>query len=475
MIQHSFSTDDQINFAKLSGDYNPVHLDPIKARRTRFGQPVLHGLHALFWALENFIAPKPDTLLLVSLKAYFNQPIILGEKIQFILKSEDEACAEIQLLSKNKQAVRIMVSYSFSDNKGFLNYPDLNPDSRKCLDKKPEQLAHTSGSLDLCLNQSETSHRFPNLMRVFPSNQLAELMALTRLVGMECPGLHSIFSDLNIKFSSPSDEAPRLNYKVLSYDPRIRLLTQNVQAPGMTGTLRAFVPPPPQNQESYLELSKQVEKDEFANQTALILGGSRGLGEVTAKLLAAGGARVTISYHLGDEDANNTIKQIMQGGGVAKCLAFNVLSQNSFPKDDLTGDWNPTHLYYFATPQISPGQRDSFSVSLFQRFCDYYVSGFFNTFQTIQKLGKGLQGIFYPSTVFIDDLPVDMAEYTAAKSAGETLCALLRKKYLNLNIYSPKLPKTATDQTNALLSPDKKDPGPLMLENLRHFRDKGDT
>jgi hypothetical protein len=475
LIQHSFSTDDQINFAKLSGDYNPVHLDPVKARRTRFGQPILHGLHALLWALETLVAQKPDTLILVSLQAYFNQPISLGEKIQLILKSEDEACAEIQLLSKKKQAVRIMVSYSLSENKGFLSFPDLNPSSRKCLEKNPEQLAYTSGSLDLCLNQSETALRFPNLMRVFPSNQLAELMALTRLTGMECPGLHSIFSDLNIKFSIPCDEAPLLNYKVLSYDPRIRLLTQNVQAPGMTGTLRAFVPPPPQNQGSYLELSKQVKKGEFADQTALILGGSRGLGEVTAKLLAAGGARVIISYHLGSEDAHNTIKQIAEEGGDAKCLAFNVLSKNSFPKEDFKENWIPTHLYYFATPQISPGQKGSFSVSLFQRFCDYYVSGFFNTFQTIQKLGKGLQGVFYPSTVFIDDLPADMAEYAAAKSAGETLCAFLRKKYLNLNIYSPKLPKTATDQTNVLFSPDKKDPAPLMLENLRHFRDKGYT
>ena len=51
MIQHSFSLDDQVAFAKLSGDYNPVHLDPLKARRTRFGYPVVHGIHLMLWEL----------------------------------------------------------------------------------------------------------------------------------------------------------------------------------------------------------------------------------------------------------------------------------------------------------------------------------------------------------------------------------------------------------------------------------------
>jgi hypothetical protein len=310
-------------------------------------------------------------------------------------------------------------------------------------------------------------------MRVFPSSQLGELMALTRLLGMECPGLHSMFSDLNLDFLNPFDETPRLSYEVLSYDSRIGLLTLNVQAPGMTGTLRAFLRPPPQHQRGYLELSEQVRKDEFSGQSALIIGGSRGLGEVTGKLLAAGGAHVAISYCLGSEEAHNIVEQIKQGGRNAICFAFDVLDPKPLPEEGFGSEWPPAHLYYFATPMISPGLRNSFSPSLFHKFCDYYVSGFFNTFQTVQSLGNGLRGIFYPSTVFIDDLPANMAEYAAAKSAGETLCALLRQKHPSMNIYMPRLPKTTTDQTTSLLPTDKQDPIPLMLENLRQFRDKG--
>lgn len=475
LVQYSFSLDDQIDFAKLSGDYNPIHVDPIKARRTRFGYPVVHGIHVLLWALETLVASKLSFLKLVSLRAYFNQSIGMGEIVQLFIKSEDETCAEIQLLSKNKQVARILVSYLPWGTEKYLSIPDSNPEPQECLDLSSEQLSNAVGSLDLCLKKSETTQRFPNLMRVFPLSQLAELMALTRLVGMECPGLHSIFSGLNIHFTYPCEGEPCLNYKVLSYDSRISLLTQNVQAPGMTGTLRAFVRPSPQNQKSYLELSKLVKKGEFSDQTALIIGGSRGLGEVTGKLLAAGGARVVISYNLGCEEANSIVKEIIQEGGDAVCIALDTLCPISLRKEDFERGGTPTHLYYYATPQIFQGQKNSFSSSLFQEFCDYYVSGFFNTFQAAKDLGDGLQGIFYPSTLAIDELPNDMAEYASAKSAGETLCALLRKRYKNMKFFSPRLPRTATDQTNSILPIGGKiDPTILMLENLRQFRRLGE-
>jgi hypothetical protein len=473
LVQYSFSLNDQIDFAKLSGDYNPIHVDPVKARRTRFGHPVVHGLHALLWALETLVTSKSNFLKLVSLRAYFNKSIGVGEIVQFFIKSEDETCAEIQLFSKNEQVTRILVSYLPWGTEKCLSISDSNPEPQECLDRSSEQISKAVGSLGLCLSKSETTKRFPNLMRVFTSSQLAELMALTRLVGMECPGLHSIFSDLNIDFTYPFEGEPYLNYKVLSYDSRIGLLTQNVQSLSMKGVIRAFFRPSPKFQETYQGLSKQVKKEEFSNQTALIIGGSRGLGEVTGKLLAGGGARVVITYHLGVEEANDIIKQIIEGGGNAKCLAYNALCPNLLQNEDLSGDWFPTHLYYFPTPSIFQGQKNTFSEALFQEFCDYYVTGFFNIFQTIQKSGDKLKGVFYPSTVAIDELPADMAEYVTAKSAGETLCEWLRKKYPPINIFNPRLPRTATDQTNSLLPSDNKDPASIMIENLRQFRERG--
>jgi NADP-dependent 3-hydroxy acid dehydrogenase YdfG len=473
LIQNIFSEDDQITFAKLSGDYNPVHIDPLKARRISFGQPVVHGINLLLWALDSLVSDNLKSLQLLSLKSSFTRFIGIGETVQFLLKTKNEKSAEIQLISKKEQVARIFVSYAPSKIDEFLYFPDFHPARGECKDRTIQQLSNASGCLDLCLHQKEASRQFPNLLRVFPSSQLAELFALTRLIGMECPGLHSIFSDLDLNFlKQANNDSPKLNYEVTSCDYRIRLLTQNVSAPGMSGTLRAFLRYPLQHQESYLELSNKVKKQEFLGQTALIIGGSRGLGEVTGKLLAAGGANVAISYYLGSEEACSIVKQIKQDGGNAICFPFDVLSPRFLKEENIESRGSITHFYYFATPMISLGSRHSFSQPMFEKFCNYYVSGFFNTFQLICSDGNKLQGIFYPSSVAISDLPSNMAEYVAAKSSGEALCDLLRKNNPDINIYSPRLPQAATDQMAFLLPVFKEDPATLMLENLRIFHDK---
>ena len=117
MTHYSFSLKDQISFAELSGDYNPVHIDPVKARRTNFGSPVVHGVHALLWALENLVAKESGYLKLVSLKTHFNKAISLDEVVKFVIKSYEKNFADIQLLSENGQVVRIRASFSPSKNK----------------------------------------------------------------------------------------------------------------------------------------------------------------------------------------------------------------------------------------------------------------------------------------------------------------------------------------------------------------------
>ena len=127
MIKRLFSQDDQIDFAKLSGDYNPIHLDPLKARRTCFGQPVVHGIHVLLWALDNLVSENLGYSKLTSLKTSFNKFIGVGEIVQFFLKNKDETCAEIRLLSANEQVARGMVTYSTLLSEKFLNFPNEHP------------------------------------------------------------------------------------------------------------------------------------------------------------------------------------------------------------------------------------------------------------------------------------------------------------------------------------------------------------
>jgi hypothetical protein len=137
------------------------------------------------------------------------------------------------------------------------------------------------------------------------------------------------------------------------------------------------------------------------------------------------------------------------------------------PKSTPPGLETPTHLYYFATPFITASIKKQFSPDLFNSFCNYYVNGFAGTVENLRK--AGVQKVFYPSTIFIDELPLNLIEYTVAKMAGEAVCQALGKKYLEMRICSPRLPKMATDQTIGLLPVRNPDPAPIMLKALRDF------
>ena len=39
-----FSQQDVIDFARVSGDDNPIHLDAVYAATTQFGRPIIHGM-----------------------------------------------------------------------------------------------------------------------------------------------------------------------------------------------------------------------------------------------------------------------------------------------------------------------------------------------------------------------------------------------------------------------------------------------
>ncbi|MEX0879200.1 MAG: SDR family NAD(P)-dependent oxidoreductase [Thermoanaerobaculia bacterium] len=63
---------------------------------------------------------------------------------------------------------------------------------------------------------------------------------------------------------------------------------------------------------------------DLSPRTALITGGSRGIGRASADLLARAGARVAINYLRDEAAANAAVKQIRAAGGEAMALAGDV-------------------------------------------------------------------------------------------------------------------------------------------------------
>lgn len=468
MKHRKFTSEEQLAFAELSGDYNPLHIDAVAARRLLFGSPVVHGIHSLLWGLDSWLVDRTESIELRSIKAAFSKPIRVGAEVGLLLKSVDEEHIRIELLSDESVVTRIEIEWGKSEQRNFGYLETCFPQKLQPCALLEDKVEAQSGTLDLCLNTEAAATIFPHLVRCVSPMQIAILLGTTRLVGMECPGLHSVYSELSL-LAGDAHECTGLKYEVTKYDKRFAMVFIKVTAPGMAGVIKAFVRPVPQEQDDYLNIKEVVSSHEFSGQRALVIGGSRGLGEVTAKLLAAGASELKITYHQGEEDADRVVEEITSNGGTADCFQFDVLSPEQNIRQVSLNDWAPTHLYYFATPFISSGVKGRFSANLFNKFCDYYVAGFLNTMNALRSLE--LRNVFYPSSIFVDELPLDMGEYAAAKMAGEMLCLFLEKNNKDLIIYRPRLSKMSTDQTVSLFPVDNQNPVPIMLNHLRSFRD----
>jgi len=209
-----------------------------------------------------------------------------------------------------------------------------------------------------------------------------------------------------------------------------------------------------------------VARDEFAGVRALVIGGSRGLGEITAKIIAAGGGDVWITYHSGREDAERVTEEIRSAGFKCSYVRFDATAS-----EELAGQceiaWKPNQLYYFATPPISLEKGDWFSPEKFHTYCRFYVNAFSSTVDSVRRLGGENLSVFYPSTIFLEQFQEHSTEYCAAKAAGELLCRHLEQLFPTVRVYAPRLERLKTDQTSGLMSIDADDSLPGMLSAIR--------
>ena len=75
---------DLVNFAGVSGDFNPIHIDHEFAKTTLFRQPIAHGM--LVWAISTGLsvnAPLMRTIAFMSVKDWdFKAPVFIGDTIR---------------------------------------------------------------------------------------------------------------------------------------------------------------------------------------------------------------------------------------------------------------------------------------------------------------------------------------------------------------------------------------------------------
>lgn len=109
---------DVIGFSEISGDSNPVHINPEAAKKSVFGRQVAHGMlvGSLFSAILGTVFPGPGTIYLEQdlkflLPVFFNDTITATITVKEIL-NEKKGIYRFDTEAVNQDGKRVIEGYA---------------------------------------------------------------------------------------------------------------------------------------------------------------------------------------------------------------------------------------------------------------------------------------------------------------------------------------------------------------------------
>lgn len=459
----TFSMEEQSSFAQLSGDANPMHVDPVAARRTEPGEPIVHAIHAVLWALDRLCERAIISIPPASIDARFARFIYPGTLVSLEVVEQTPDMLRVALSADGQAAFTLATRATPQPARGT---PPRAGDTI-AVPSSPVVLSipQMSGRFGLLpsMVDDRLTRVFANAARVLGPQRVKGLAALSALVGMVVPGMHSIFSRFDVDLTETEASDGALAFDVRKVDDRFRIIDVAVRGSGLSGTAYAFVRKPPVEQRPFADVASAVRAGEFEGVRALVIGGSRGLGAATAKIIAAGGGRVVVTYLVGEEEARALVAEI----GADRCAAirFDARDEPAVQLSVVKTDCD--QAYYFAAPQMRRQKSDWFERDRFERLLEVQVLGFYRVCEYLHARSKASIAVFYPSTSALDDAARGAAEIKMSKAAGETLCVEMGQQWSEMRIVSSRLPAALTDQTAAVKPAKLLDAVDVMLPIVR--------
>jgi hypothetical protein len=409
-------------FTAVSRDVSPLHVNPAHARRGPVGQRVVHGAHIVLTVLEALGRNGRTDWTAVS--ASFRNPLTIGQSFSIEWTPPNgglvTACATSEDLVLAEMAFRVGVArWPLSEAVDTI-------DSTVAAMAVPADATGARGveplAIDVGVLGARAKHVDPGVA--------AALCASSRLAGMRCPGSLALLRAFDLR-SDGVDAA--LAWETVRVREALRLVILELSG-GIAGTVEVAMRHAPVEQPSIVDLRSVVKADEFTHVRAVVLGASRGLGLLAARVLAVGGANVVLSGRDGGS---------CEGLPGATFEGLDVAHPNADVVARLR-DFRPTHLLHFATPPIPRRLGRAWSDELYGGYAAVYEGGL--------ELAASLASVsplhvLYPSTMFVEERPSGFDEYIAAKEASERLAADMSSGPAPVVVTVERLPVLATDQT----------------------------
>src|ERR1700733_4267225 len=165
LAARSFETEDQHLFADLSGDLNPIHLDPVAARRSQAGGVVVHGIHAVLWALDKLVEAGVIVGEIVSLKVQFTNFIEIGKEVELVLLSQADKSLRAVLCRGKLTTVSLFVTLGTRSGTIRTEVPNnastVSARDQPAIFTRLAEMAQLSGWMEIPTPANKIHHYFP--------------------------------------------------------------------------------------------------------------------------------------------------------------------------------------------------------------------------------------------------------------------------------------------------------------------------
>lgn len=286
-------------FARVSGDRNPLHRSPDYARRTPFGRTVAHGVLAALATLDEQVQ---DTAGVTAVEADFGNPVFPGVRYRSDTLDGARNGAGYRLLDGDRTCLTVRIRPGAP--------PDLDP-----LPVPPARSAapHTIADLPPGTTVSGAygpdgidalCERLPAASRLLGRTPLACLLWTGYLAGMRLPGENCLLGRVALRFLPVTASGPaRLSYtaRVLHTDHRFGLVSigGEITADGEVvaqAEVEAVVRTPAPLATSATLGTHLSPSTRLRGTSAVVVGGSRGLGAALSLALASQGCEVYVGH-----------------------------------------------------------------------------------------------------------------------------------------------------------------------------------
>jgi 3-hydroxybutyryl-CoA dehydratase len=112
-LTKTFTEDDVLKFAEISGDHNPIHVDPVFAASSQFERQLVHGIltAGMISAVLGMQLPGPGSIYLMQ-ELNFRSPVYFGDTITATVTvtkvREDKPIITLDTICTNQDNVEVI-------------------------------------------------------------------------------------------------------------------------------------------------------------------------------------------------------------------------------------------------------------------------------------------------------------------------------------------------------------------------------